>query len=134
MSEWKLIPCKPTPQMMGAALIELSDGTVEEPKAAAWDAIRAYRAMLSASPPAPDVVGALQHYACNCEPGRCEFANMDDDGTDNVACGYRARAVLDKLANPSSAALAPVSGFNEPEPHTPQYPAHVVPTWQGETD
>ena len=30
-------------------------------------------------------------------------------------------------------ALAPVSGFNEPEPHTPQYPPHVVPTWKGET-
>jgi hypothetical protein len=29
------------------------------------------------------------------------------------------------------AALAPVSGFNEPTPHTPQYPPHVVPTWQG---
>ena len=29
------------------------------------------------------------------------------------------------------AALAPVSGFNEPTPHTPQYPPHVVPTWKG---
>jgi hypothetical protein len=33
------------------------------------------------------------------------------------------------LGEIARAALAPVSGFNEPEPHTPQYPPHVVPTW-----
>jgi hypothetical protein len=37
-----------TPGMREAALTELSDCTVDEPKAAAWDALRAHRAMLRA--------------------------------------------------------------------------------------
>lgn len=40
---------KPTPAMSEAALVELSDITVECPKAAAWDAVRAYRAMIQAA-------------------------------------------------------------------------------------
>jgi hypothetical protein len=38
----------PTPIMMQAALAELSDATVDEPKAAAWDAVRTHKAMLRA--------------------------------------------------------------------------------------
>jgi hypothetical protein len=41
-----VVPKEPTQGMKLAALTELSDCTVDEPKAAAWDAIRAYRAMI----------------------------------------------------------------------------------------
>lgn len=44
-----VVPREPTPAMMQAALAALSDATVDDPKAAAWDAIRAYRAMLAAA-------------------------------------------------------------------------------------
>lgn len=40
---------KPTAIMDQAALAELSDATVEDPKSAAWDAVRAYRAMIQAA-------------------------------------------------------------------------------------
>lgn len=40
---------KPTTAMDQAALAELSDATVEDPKAAAWDAVRGYRAMIQAA-------------------------------------------------------------------------------------
>jgi hypothetical protein len=58
---------EPTEKMLEAALAALSDVTIEEPKAAAWGALRAYRAMLAA---------------------------------------FQLKG----------------EGFNEPEPHTPQYP------------
>jgi hypothetical protein len=49
-----------------------------------------------------------------------------------VGDGYHAPQnapqILDEFTT-EARALAPVSGFNEPEPHTPQYPPHVVPTW-----
>ena len=40
---------EPTPQQCAAALAALDDGTVADPKAAAWDATRAYRAMIDAA-------------------------------------------------------------------------------------
>jgi hypothetical protein len=46
---YSVVPKKPTKAMIEAALAALSDVTIEEPKAAAWDALRAYRAMLAAS-------------------------------------------------------------------------------------
>lgn len=50
---WVMVPKEPTPEMCNAALKELSDITVRSKKAAAWDAVRAYRAMISASPTPP---------------------------------------------------------------------------------
>ncbi|NII58932.1 hypothetical protein [Sphingomonas aerolata] len=35
--------------MLDAARTELTDATVKDPKAAAWDALRAHRAMISAA-------------------------------------------------------------------------------------
>jgi hypothetical protein len=40
---------EPSPMMKAAAVQELSDTTVQEPKAAAWDALRAYKAMIDAA-------------------------------------------------------------------------------------
>jgi hypothetical protein len=54
-------------------------------------------------------------------------ALWNDDGA--VAGG-----LLKELAAALAPAPAPVSGFNEPEPHVPQYPPHVVPTWKGQSD
>jgi len=96
MTQWTMVPVEPTEEMLEAGTARLADTAIKL-SGDRWKAINLWPAMLSASPPAPDVVGALEHYACNCEPGRCEFANMDDDGTDNVACGHRARAVLAQL-------------------------------------
>lgn len=50
---WVMVPKEPTPEMCNAALKEISDITVRSKKAAAWDAVRAYRAMISAAPAAP---------------------------------------------------------------------------------
>jgi hypothetical protein len=48
---------KPTQAMIDAGLAEVSDVTVADPKAAAWDAIRFHGAMISAalSSPAEDM-------------------------------------------------------------------------------
>lgn len=48
----KFMPDNPTPEMREAALKALSNSTVKNPKAAAWDAIVAYRAMRDAAPTA----------------------------------------------------------------------------------
>jgi len=40
---------EPTPEMKAAAVQELSDTTVQAPKASAWDALRAYKAMIDAA-------------------------------------------------------------------------------------
>jgi hypothetical protein len=50
MTDMVLVPREATPEMRRAALAELSDITVDEPKAATWDALRAHRAMLAAAP------------------------------------------------------------------------------------
>src|SRR5690606_36923841 len=50
---WVLVPKEPTREMAIAAAKALDDITVDDPKAAAWDAMRAYRAMLSAAPTPP---------------------------------------------------------------------------------
>lgn len=49
-SDMVLVPREPTEAMRQAAIRELSGPTDADPKVAAWDAVRAYRAMLSASP------------------------------------------------------------------------------------
>lgn len=43
-----MLDAGPTKRMMRAALAELSDATVDAPKSAAWDAIRAHEAMIRA--------------------------------------------------------------------------------------
>lgn len=48
----KIMPERPTPEMRDAALRALTNSTVENPKAAAWDAIVAYYAMRDAAPDA----------------------------------------------------------------------------------
>jgi hypothetical protein len=63
--EYVLVPKKPTEAMINAALVEMSDVTIESPKASAWDALRAYRAMIAAAPPltaqpAPEVAGLVE--------------------------------------------------------------------------
>lgn len=55
---WVLVPKEPTREMAIAAAKALDDITVDDPKAAAWDAMRAYRAMLSAAPTPPVDDGA----------------------------------------------------------------------------
>lgn len=50
---WVMVPNEPTREMAIAAVKALDDATVSDPKAAGWDAIRAYRAMISAAPAAP---------------------------------------------------------------------------------
>ena len=46
---YAMVPEKPTEEMLQAAIAALSDATIDEPKAAAWDATRAYKAMLTAA-------------------------------------------------------------------------------------
>jgi hypothetical protein len=60
VSEWKLVPVEPVEAMRDAAFnaFEIDDPKQYSGGTAARDAI--YRAMLSASPPPPDVVGALK--------------------------------------------------------------------------
>jgi hypothetical protein len=45
---YAIVKREPDEAMLEAALAKLSDATVEDPKAAAWDALRAYRAMIAA--------------------------------------------------------------------------------------
>lgn len=48
-----VVPVEPTREMRDAALSELSGPTDFDPKVAAWDAVRAYRAMIAARPGEP---------------------------------------------------------------------------------
>ena len=83
MSEkWKLVPVEPD-EVMCRPSDEWADRETNA---------KIYRAMLSASPAPPDVVGVLEFYACKCPDGGCEVGDMEA-----VCCGNKARVRLAQL-------------------------------------
>lgn len=92
----KILPSEPTREMKDAALAELSDVTVQEPKAAAWDAVRAYRAMASAY--VFDEAAAVERVARDIYEALELDVPWDDAGDGwRSACRRAARAAIRAL-------------------------------------
>ena len=70
---------------MGDPLLQEAADEIERLRAA-WERYNA------ASPEPPDVVGALEFYACECPDGECEVWDME-----SVCCGNKARALIAQL-------------------------------------
>lgn len=85
MTERQILPRKPTPAMLDAALQAMTNPTVENPKAAAWDALVAYRAMYDAHcRETKDQHNAEAYDLCTALNGSCACRNAARPPCDSI--------------------------------------------------